>query len=250
MKNSDFYSEYGRRIIFGKYPQSVVDDPSLISEIMNEATIDKDGLYLLNDEKYAKVKFGGGKTSFKNGTSPQFEKEYFFKFEPISWLLLKADDGKMLLFSEMILDYLPFDSNFSRKYENSQIRKFLNEDFLNVAFNEEEKSLILKSTVDNNDDCSRGFGRTSTNDYLFLISLIEARTENEFIKDDWGKGKFRSAEATDFCKAKGCFSNVFWLRTDSCLHFDVLCTNDLALISLINKPNFSCGIRPACWIKK
>ena len=64
------------------------------------------------------------------------------KPEPIEWLVLKLEDGKMLLISKYVLDYRVFDRKL-QSYENSEIRTWLNGDFFSEAFSNEEKDRIL-----------------------------------------------------------------------------------------------------------
>ena len=64
------------------------------------------------------------------------------KPEPIEWLVLKLEDGKMLLISKYVLDYRVFDRKL-QSYENSEIRTWLNGDFFSEAFSNEERKRII-----------------------------------------------------------------------------------------------------------
>ncbi len=62
---------------------------------------------------------------------------------PIKWRVLKEAENTLLLVSEDGLEHLPFDNNCSPKFKNSSLKKWLNIDFFNEAFNDDEKAKIL-----------------------------------------------------------------------------------------------------------
>ena len=70
--------------------------------------------------------------------------------EEIEWIVLDVKGEKCLLISRYALDVLPYnveDKNIT--WEKCSLRTWLNEDFLQEAFSEEERKLILNSEVDN-----------------------------------------------------------------------------------------------------
>lgn len=96
--------------------------------------------------------------------------------QPISWIVLKRDNGKILLLSEKLLDYLPcFDEPISERlasYENSSIRKWLNNQFYTGAFNMQEKNLIVETKI----ICENSSEEQIINDKVFLLSEEEVAT--------------------------------------------------------------------------
>ena len=71
---------------------------------------------------------------------------------PISWLVISKTKEEMVLLSEQIIDYLPFSKDGNNDYLQSDIRKWLNEDFFNTAFSKEEQAQIIE--IDNEDKVS------------------------------------------------------------------------------------------------
>ncbi|MBQ7699683.1 MAG: hypothetical protein IJT49_05005 [Clostridia bacterium] len=73
--------------------------------------------------------------------------------EPITWIVLRQDVGKMLVLSEKILEYMCFkngtdENKYPRAlYKDSDLRSFLNGDFYNIAFTDTEKAMILTSKI-------------------------------------------------------------------------------------------------------
>lgn len=97
--------------------------------------------------------------------------------EPIEWRILDIQDGKALIISCCGLDCQPYHTKLtSVTWENSYIRSWLNDEFLNKAFSAEEQSQIINSTISNPDNEYYGTkGGNSTKDYVFLLSLEEAK---------------------------------------------------------------------------
>lgn len=70
------------------------------------------------------------------------------EIEKIEWLILDKIDGYMLLLSKNILDYLPTNKKKERvTWETCSIRKWLNNEFVNKAFNDSERSRIADATL-------------------------------------------------------------------------------------------------------
>ena len=63
--------------------------------------------------------------------------------EPIEWQVLAIKDGKALAISRYALDAKPFnDSYINVTWKRSTVRKWLNGEFYNSAFNSSEKAVI------------------------------------------------------------------------------------------------------------
>ena len=180
------YTRAGNYIYFGSYPQTKVEDTSLVSELNSLAgtlpTSDNFynwtsyGYYIsgavqnfmwyvdetFKNEQYRGVYF----TSYRPGTcidsssedkSKQDDNGYnlntvcWFKYDPIKWRILAEENGKAFLMCDMAIDaqQYDYDGSYSNNYKESTIRKWLNETFYNIAFNALQKSLIQTTLVDN-----------------------------------------------------------------------------------------------------
>ena len=93
---------------------------------------------------------------------------------PIKWRILDIKDGKALLISELLLDAQPYNKEFKEiTWENSSIRHWLNNEFINEAFNSQEKSRISLTLLDNCDNPEYGTNAgNDTKDKVFLLSLL------------------------------------------------------------------------------
>ena len=69
-------------------------------------------------------------------------KVYWFKYEVIEWNILNTYDGETLLISNLIVDSQNFSVSDNDYYNNSSIRNFLVNDFYNTAFYTLEKAIM------------------------------------------------------------------------------------------------------------
>ena len=125
--------------------------------------------------------------------------------EDIEWLVLAKENNKILVISDKALDSQPYNEKWqSITWEQCSLRKWLNDSFLNAAFNEEERALIQSTTVsaDKNPRYSTDPGNYTT-DKVFLLSINEA--EKYFNSDE-----ARKCAPTAYAKAQGA-----WLSDDT-----------------------------------
>ena len=210
---------------FGSYPQTIKKETiTIINTIQDEK-----GYFTGSDgEKYALIKanprYAEGVYSsdvFSNGEKIIKNKEYYFKVEPIKWKVLEKDNDKLFLFSELLLDTHIFD-NKSNDYGLSSIRKWLNNDFYNKAFADNEKSLIISKTIDTEKNVYEPYGykviSESLIDKIFILSKDDITNKSYGFSNKKGEDdKARCKKVTDYAKANFAdeeTKNVwYWLRT-------------------------------------
>ena len=95
---------------------------------------------------------------------------------PIEWLVLSVNGQKALVISRYGLDVQPYNQDAdTATWENSTIRKWLNDTFLSKAFDKYEQQAIYTTNVVN--DKSQNFWSVSngsdTQDKVFLLSYAE-----------------------------------------------------------------------------
>ena len=97
---------------------------------------------------------------------------------PIEWLPLKKSGGRTLLLSRYGLDSRPYHYEYADiTWENCDLRKWLNGEFLMTAFSPEERERIAVTMLPNDDNPLNGaIGGNSTEDRVFCLSLAEARS--------------------------------------------------------------------------
>ena len=96
--------------------------------------------------------------------------------EFVEWQVLDIQDGKILLLSKYALVCARYNiSPEETTWERSTVRSWLNNDFLNSAFAEEERRLIALSTVEahKNPIYKRIDPGNDTHDHIFCLSVQE-----------------------------------------------------------------------------
>lgn len=175
--------------------------------------------------------------------------------EPIEWLVLENDGESLLLISKNAVEIKPFQEKLDNKvgelketWETCSLRKWLNEDFLEIAFNDQERPLIALSDVlaEPNPD-GRDDPGNDTQDRMFLLSLSEA--EKYFASD-----KERICYGSPYLEAYGNYAvrarNTceWWLRTQGKYNSwaaAVLAGGTVSPTGEQIKPNLHVAVRPA-----
>jgi hypothetical protein len=105
------------------------------------------------------------------------------EFGGLNWQVLDTQDEKILVISRNILEIHPYHHKpLAITWEESDIRAYLNSEFLN-RFSVEERERIYETHVINNDNpepiaeyLDAASGGNDTVDYIFLLSIEEAQT--------------------------------------------------------------------------
>lgn len=131
-------------------------------------------------------------------------KVYWFEFEPIEFLVLDVADGISLVYSRYVLDAMQFDNKGIWEYaayEDSELRAWLNGEFLHAAFTESER---------------QAFAEFASGD---IVSLLSKEEYERFCitGEGWRKDKRLT---TDYARCMGVdaesaygICNFYWLRS-------------------------------------
>jgi len=250
-------------VYFGNYPQTLLEDAKIINAL-NQLEPDEAGYIDYNGKTYYKTTakitaiYGGTVKSRSGTTTITNGQQYYFIVEPIKWRIINTGPNAYELLAEYTLDAGAFyagivteesedpdldreidgETIFGNNYEYSDVRKFLNEVFYNVAFSNTEKQIIKTTLVDNSSKTGLDFNSDmdptayicdNTNDKVYLISYKDYN-ENEKIK--------KLSEATDFALARGCwlqygsssYDSLWWFRTPNPAYQDCWWFKYMALV--------------------
>lgn len=128
--------------------------------------------------------------------------------ESIQWYVLDVADGKALLLSVYILDCKPYhDNNTNVTWENCTLRSWLNDEFYNTAFGDDDKSYIILSNIENNEESYSETGVVnSTVDNIFLLCNEELQP---YVDATWintsGVHAYLNAAPTSYALANGVY---------------------------------------------
>ena len=209
----------------GEYPQTRVKDDKLISKLNSITQTDVQGYVSYGGEKYQKY-------------HENDDNYHWRKVEPIQWRYLSQDGDNVQFVSEKVLDSHVWnqtdhgDEAYLNNYKFSDIRAWLNSDFLDQAFYY-DPSLIQTVNVDNSakstGDSSNPYACEDTQDKVYLLSY-----------EDYGFMDDASRIAYD---ADG-KARHYWLRSPSSSDYYARCVYSNGLV-YINGVYDSNGVRPA-----
>ena len=141
---------------------------------------------------------------------------------PIEWIVLEERDGKKLLISRYGLDVTAFNNDGGSTWENCSLRAWLNNDFLNAAFTEEEQARIQLTDVDNS--AAQGYKEWSTADWndtqdkIFLLSYAEVEKYFGAEHETANSNEAAAVIPTEYAKKAGAYmpggpTSYWWLRS-------------------------------------
>jgi len=262
--------ETGDIIEFGSYPQSQVTDASLLNAL-NALTPDADGNVEYGGNKYRRVFFEqytpyytnytpNAGNSFQDDNGYYINTVYWFLYEPVEWRVLAFTNGELMLMAERLLVNVPYNTtNTNVTWESCTLRAWLNNHFMNAAFNVDQKAKIKNKTHANPDNPWWGTeGGADTSDKLRLLSQAEAvNASYGFSADYVFSDTARMAQGTDFAKSQGLWvgengKSHWWLGIPGEAQYTAGCaTNTGALYD--GEFNFGVhstrlGVRPVIYI--
>ncbi len=164
----------------GEYPQADVNDWELCSKLDNLTTADAQGYYEYNGEKYY-----------------EFSERRYKKVEPIKWRYMSdKGNGVKEFIADGALDRRSWnesdedyeDGSHANNYAKSDIREWLNNEFVTRAFYYDQ-SLVQTAVVDNSSETTDGSGGEyaceDTTDMAYLPSYSQIMNhENGFVSAD------------------------------------------------------------------
>lgn len=231
-------SEDGKTITYGLYPQTNVNDSTLISSLDSLTIPETNGWYLYNGDYYAKINATPDSPycTFDNGTTIESGAKYWFKCEPIVWNILSNTSGEYYIVSSVLLDvhcYYNSDSNriidgqtiYPNNYKYSDIRTWLNEDFYNSAFalgNEYIQTTTVDNSASTTNSASNKYACENTEDKVFLPSYRDYRNSSYGFFESSSDTVTRVCKTTDWARARGAncstsslslYNGYYWTRS-------------------------------------
>ncbi|MCR4594270.1 MAG: toll/interleukin-1 receptor domain-containing protein, partial [Clostridiales bacterium] len=182
--------------------------------------------------------------SFNQGNYSDIYAGYKFNFgtyngEDITWRVLAKEENKILVISDKALFHKEYNEVYTdTTWEKCTLRKYLNNDFLNNCFSEENQKKILKTKVINDNNPEYGTsGGADTMDKVFLLSIDEA---NKYFASD------NDRKARDILGQK----SFWWLRSPGySSNFAACVCGDGSVDNFgFNVIRGGLAVRPALWI--
>ena len=233
------YTREGDYIYFGEYPQTIKS-----ADVTVGGVADGEGYYLGSDgARYAKVVADPNYSwyTFSDGSSVTDGATYYFKVEPIRWRILSEDGESAFILADGIVanHYYHHTTSsttidgktvYANNYKHSDIRAWLNGEFLNAAFGEIAQSLIETTEVDNSvystgySSIQYAYACKNTFDKVFLLSYREAIKSAYGFSSNSTNDTARCMTVSDYARSTGANMNTatnnfgcgsWWLRSPS-----------------------------------
>ncbi len=173
--------------------------------------------------------------------------------ESLEWIVLDydAEENKALIMTLYAIDAVIYkDSYGAATWETSDVRKWLNRDFLNKAFKGNEIGRIIESDIETPNNLKyKTKGGNVTADRVFLLSDAEF---NQYLKGTDKAIGYTTQYARDNGVQSGPISgtSVCWLRTPG---ESLVYVSTVSYVGELNSMgvytySYSCGVRPCMWV--
>lgn len=174
---------------------------------------------------------------------------------PIEWIILERDGRKALVISKYGLSIQKYNTSYDKvTWKTSSIRKWLNESFMQQAFNSDEQNAIITTTVNNSSAqgySGYGDGGANTEDKIFLLSYAEAYTR--LFSNDGDRVCELTPYAFEQAKGYGVDSSYqsacgWWLRSPGVHQYYAMQVLETGESKSIRVNYDAIAVRPAMWI--
>lgn len=170
----------------------------------------------------------------KFGTYETDDKFYNGK-ETMEWVVLAVDEHSVTLISKEAIEAKCFSEDNVTSWKQSDIREWLNDDFIKLAFNESERDLLKEVDLDNTNG-------NDTKDQVYLLSA------DEFYKYRYDANLFEcnttiAARNNGVATGKG-RSCQWWLRTTTTDGKSAYMVDIYGKISNVDLDDDEIGVRP------
>ena len=166
---------------------------------------------IATNKKWSIVKFG----NYYNETGK----------EPIEWIVLDNLGDEITLVSKYVIDCHDFCKNSDRKWtgdiswELSDIREWLNHEFLEKAFSKNEQNFIIKKEIDSTCTYQTGCDDIcTTKDKVYLLSRMDIRKGRSLFGN-----KLKKCKPTKYALSKMVYGGkhkcLWWLRDTNELYY-------------------------------
>lgn len=205
-------------IYFGSYPQDEISEGDEDYHLLLESEEWADDILTIEGDTFCRMQKKDALYYNKEYWSGN-EKYRYFKYQPIKWRVLTAESGEITLMSDIALDTKMFNrNNHSSNWGDSDIRSWLNYDFVNRAFSESEQKDIISKVIDNkkNPIYQTSSGET-TEDKVVLLSYDEIEEKSYGMSGSVLGTEAKKCTPSSYAKARGVYVDggycSWWLRT-------------------------------------
>ncbi len=177
--------------------------------------------------------------------------------ESIEWIVLDIQENQALVISRFVLDARPFNINdASISWQGSDIRTWLNNNFIKSAFSKSERKAIMTTNISNSKNQGyykwRSGNVNTTTDQVFLLSYAEAwkyfasNTDRYCAPTDYAI--LRGAETSTKYTIEGKPTCMWWLRSPGETSNSAAGIMKFGGVEPFAVHHINVGVRPALWL--
>ena len=212
---------------------------------LTQVTLGEDGVFIAQEPPDAQAQ-----SEINIGDSIEFGRyeqnnDLTDGLEPIVWTVIAIQDGKAMLLSDYALEVMAFDEDGKKAiWETCSLRAWMNGEFYETAFNENEKARVVQM-INTNPVRHNGLFGEETPDWAFVLSYEEIDRYLPELEQ-------RRAQSTLYAKAKGALAGwTHWmLRSSSYNPYQEMLMDELGNYDNWRAETYYdlCEVRPAIWI--
>ena len=232
-EHNDFANTNYDYIYMGYYPQHEITDKTIVSALDKISTTNEFGYIEYLDHYFVKftvvynfyhaIEGQEGPEVFFTATGYEPGTVHYFLVEPIKWRVLYQIDNNLVLLAENVLDAKCFSTHtetriingkeiYPSNYVYSDIREWLNNNFYNQAFTDEERAMI--NLTENINECPNSYlldyeQAGTSEDYVFLPSYQDTINRNYGFLSSPIAHESRVSQATNFASANGLVNHIY-----------------------------------------
>ena len=215
----------------GRYSDATFIDETTLAEQLSRYTINDIGFNDNDVEKDETVKFGTWYLYDKTGTEK----------DRLRWHIIKKDKNKALLISEDIIDIRHFHNESGYvAWSNSDLRKWLNEEFYNNAFTNDEKKYIYSVKNENSKFMFNNNDINYIGESIDKVFILPQNQIDLYLKDD------KNNLFIEIVNTK--LSRYSKEKLKKIINEDFNNSSNSYLLELLSRNNLI-GVRPAVWVK-
>jgi len=191
-------------------------------------------------------------------------------FGKFDWRVLDRRDGQIFLLCKNFVNGKYHEKSarwFGVTWSDCTLRKYLNNDFLNIFFSQAERDRIVKTSIINKDNPWFGTnGGNSTVDKVFLLSLDEVVTyfgdsgqlknknpnSSICIDDEYNNARLALINENYDKYQVGSHFQAWWLRSPGMRSRNAAYVGHTGEICVhgVHVDNYGIYIRPAMWVRQ
>lgn len=178
----------------------------------------------------------------------------FFEFgyygnEDMVWQVVDIQDGKALIVCKNAVEAMAYnETGEAVTWEECSLRTWLNDEFYNVAFNDEERSHIaLTNLSTSGSETYNTTGGNDTSDYVFIPGYFDELWT--YFSREADRPCIITVHATENYEQEDAMECIWWTRSPGEMQYQTMYITPKGAVKSTKYVEKKYGVRPAMWIE-